>query len=76
MQAEYFICLGLGLFELWERGRRQRNYLIMKFRQPEIISQRIFAIVPKSCNLQLTDHVSGRLSWVALVTSHLISQVI
>ena len=43
----------------------------MKVSQTEIIAQRILGITSGFLNLQLTNHVSGRLSGVALVPSHL-----
>ena len=43
----------------------------MKVSQTEIIAQSILGIPSGFLNLQLTNHVSSRLSGVALVPSHL-----
>ena len=43
----------------------------MEVSQTEVIAQSILGITSGFLNLQLTNHVSGRLSGVALVPSHL-----
>lgn len=45
----------------------------MEISQTEIIAQSTVRITPGFLNLQLTNHVSGRLPRVALVPSHLTS---
>ena len=70
----YNSCYYLFLFLEQEKpAGGSQIHLVMEVSQAELIAQIILGILSGSLNLQLTNHVRGRLSGGALVPSHLMT---